>query len=142
MIVPSTDSPVCQTKTMTVWLESPDIICIRGFGDISPEHMAEVAVFDGEHIRHWPHAFALADQTKQTAMSAEARKVAARVFEWVPFRGTAFYGGSFALGTIARMIMTILNAVTNVENPLIFVKTEDDGRAWIDARRRELAKKA
>lgn len=131
--------PECRTKNQTVWLEAPDIICIRGHGEISADDMTEVAAFYDKHIRSWPRAFVLADQREQTGMSAEARKASAKLFDWVPFRGTVFYGGSFAMRTVGQMIMTITNALRQLDNPVKFVKTEDEARAWIEARRRELA---
>lgn len=136
-----TDRPELHTENTSVWLEGPDLVCIRGRGEISDKDMSETAAFYDQHIRNWPQVFVMADQREQTGMTAEARKVAARVFTWVPFRGTVFYGGSFAMRTVGKMIMTIMNSLRKHDNPIMFVKTEEEARGWIEERRRELAAK-
>jgi hypothetical protein len=141
MTTPSNDAPVCRTPHQTVWLEPPDIVVIEGHGEIGAEDMIEVAAFYDQHIRDWPHVFILADQRGQTGMRAEARRVATKVFDWVPFRGTVFFGGSFVLRMVGQLIMTLMDSLRELDNPIMFVETEEQARAWIHERRQHLREK-
>lgn len=126
---------------MTAWLEPPELVCVRAHGQIEEKDFLDLAEYLKQHIRDWPIALLFVDQTDQTGISAEARKAAATAFEWVPYRGTAFCGGSFAVRTIGQMVMTIVNTFRGNDNPTKFCKTESEARAWLDERRRMLAKR-
>jgi len=140
-MAPPQRPPDHQTPNMRFWLEPPDLIYIAGRGELVAEDMTGAAAFYDEHIRDWPYLLLIGDQTEQKGTRAEARKVAAKAFDWVPFRGIALIGGSILDRTVGKMILTLINSISKKDNPVVFVKSEEEARAWIEERRRELIAK-
>jgi hypothetical protein len=108
-------------------------------GHVEKQDMIEMVDVLEKRIRDWPHVFLLVDQQKQTGISPEARKVIPEIASWVPYRGTAIYGGSFAMRVVSEMLMKMINLVRGMDNPTVFPKLEAEARAFIDKRRKELA---
>lgn len=128
------------TDHMTLWLEPPDLVFVRASGHIEEKDMLDLGDRMRAHIGDWPYVLLIVDQTAQTGISADARRTAATAFAWVPYRGTAFCGGSFTVRTVGQMVMSIINAFRGDDNPTKFFKTEAEARSWLDDRRRILAK--
>lgn len=127
------------TPNTTIRLEPPDVSFITIRGEVVLEDLSSMASFYENAVRDWPYIFTLVDQRRHTGMRAEVRKTATTLLEWMPLRGTAIYGGSFAMRTFGKMFMSLFNTVRKLDNPMTFVKTEEEARAWIAERRRELA---
>lgn len=127
-----------RTEHMVMWLEPPDLVCIRAHGHLEEKDMLDIADLLKRHTIGWPYLLLFVDQTEQTGISAEARRAAATAFDSLHYRGTVFCSNSFALRTIGQMVMTIVNRVRGVDNPTKFFKTSAEGRAWIEERRRLL----
>jgi hypothetical protein len=127
-----------RTERMHMWLEPPDLVCVHPHGLVEEEDLLELSSHMSKHIRDWPCVLLFINQDDQTGVTAEARKAAATAFEWVPYRGTVFSGGSFMQRTIGQMILITINTMRGIDNPTKFFKTEPEARAWIDERRRTL----
>lgn len=127
-----------RTEHMTMWIEPPELVCVRALGHIEEKDMLDMAGLVKHHVRGWPYVLLFVDQSDQTGITAEARRASATAFDSIPYRGTAFVGGSFAIRTIGQMVMTIVNRLRGTDNPTKFFKTEAEGRAWIEERRRAL----
>ena len=139
MTQPSDTALEYRTRHITLRFEPPDLIYVTGEGDIDEQDIVDMQPYFERHVRDWPYVLLLGDQTKQTSMSAGARKAATELYKWVPYRGTAICGGNFAMRTIGQMVMKVANMVQGRDNPTVFFKTEPEGRAWIEERRRLLA---
>jgi len=126
------------TPHMMIRLEEPDVVFVRSVGTIDKQDMLDMhEVFDG-NIRGWPNVLLVVDQSQQEGMTAEARKMVPEIGQWVPYRGTVMYGGSFAMRTVGQMLMKLINLVRQLDNPTAFLNDEQEARAWVERRRREL----
>lgn len=129
------------TPNMRLWVEPPDLIYTFGRGELTAEDMTLTNEFYKKHIRDWPYVLLIGYQNEQSGTTADARKVAANVFAWVPFRGVCLVGGSIVDRTVGKMILTVINSLWKRDNPITFVKSDDEAREWIAQRRRDLAAK-
>lgn len=123
-----------------MWLEAPDIVWFHPRGEVSAEDMRLVNEYYEQHIRDWPRIFMIVDARSNGGISAEARKAAATLFDWVPFRGSVFIGASFAMRTVGKLLMLVIGKLSKRlgDNPLVYVSTEEEARAWVAERRRVL----
>lgn len=127
-----------RTAHMLMWLEPPDLVCVRATGHIEEQDMLDMAQLLKTHTRDWPYVLLFVNQDEQSGISPEARKVAATAFESIPYRGTAFCSGSFALRTIGQLVMTMVNRLRGTDNPTKFFKTEAEARAFLEERQQVL----
>lgn len=131
-----------RTPTMMMWLEPPDLVCVRGYGDAATEDVRETTKRINDLIRGWPYVLVMVDQSQQASMSSDARRAATETPPGAPYRGTVFYGGSLVMRTVGQLVMRLINALRKTDNPAVFFRTEAEARAWIDQRRREIASPA
>ncbi|MBI5495390.1 MAG: hypothetical protein HY904_10230 [Deltaproteobacteria bacterium] len=122
-----------------VSLEDPDIVSVEMVGDLSPEEAAEL----NRHIFRFssgkPFVFFLASISRLGTVPPEARKIAAKATENIPYRGMAFFGANFQTRVVMTLIFNAVNLVTRRDNPGEFFPTEPDARAWIANRRETCA---
>jgi hypothetical protein len=128
-----------KTPHMIIELELPDIVFVRTKGIVDKQDMLDMTDVLERGVRGWPQVFLLVDQSAQEGMTAEARKVAPDMGDWIPYRGTVMFGGGFAVRTLGQMLMKLINLGRKSENPTTFVKEESEARAWLAQRRRELS---
>ena len=83
------------------------------------------------------HCFILLDFSELEGFDPQVRKRAAAMLKDLPLRGTAVFGASLRARLAAKLIITASNLFRQQPdlNPMNFVKTEDEARAWIAERR-------
>ncbi len=126
------------TKTVTVEFEQP--LCIMRFhgkpiGADFLEAMHEMTAVTTD----WPVHASLIDLTGATEIiDSETRKQLTKQprAKSVPL-GTAIFGASFALRTIATLTINVMNMTHKYkegENPTKFFENEEQARAWLKER--------
>lgn len=134
-------SPVEISERISMWLEPPDVVWFQPRGAVTVGDLEAINRYYEQHIRDWPVVFMLVDSRLNGGMSAEARKAAATLFHWVPFRGSAIIGGAFAMRTVGQLLMKVITALSSrtKDNPTVFLDTDAEARAWLEERRRAVA---
>jgi hypothetical protein len=128
-----------RTPHMTIELEHPDVVFVKTIGTVDKQDMLDMTDVLERGVRGWSQVFLLVDQSAQDGMTADARKVAPDMGDWIPYRGTVMFGGGFTVRTMGQMLMKLINLGRKIDNPTTFVKAESDARAWLAKRRRELS---
>jgi hypothetical protein len=133
--------PGGQIGRHATYLEHPDVIFMRLAGPVTQEEAAEINVFHRAWGQQYPRVFYLLDLRELEAIDPEGRKEASRTVRMLPLAGVAAYGAPIKARVLAKLVFTAMNlfkASTAERFPIEFVDTEDEARAWIDERRREL----
>lgn len=123
-----------------VRFEEPDLLWVAVYGDLSAEETRRLAEYTLEVTEHREHLLVLADLSGLGEIPSEARReMAARTSE-VPYRGMAFFGGSFQARLIAKLVVGAMNVFSSRsrDNPICFFEGEAEARAWIEERRGSL----
>jgi hypothetical protein len=125
----------------SVEFEPPDVCVWTLVGDIDADLMRELADTQERFAKGLPHLFSVLEVRNVGSVSADARKEAARKRD-VNAGGTAFVGASFHVRVLAKLVSTAANVLHREEKtaPMRFFKTRAEADAWIEERRRELAK--
>lgn len=120
-----------------VRFEEPDLLWVSIRGDLSAEETRRLAEYTLEVAAHREHLLVVADLSALREISSDARReMAARTSE-VPYRGMAFFGGSFQARLIAKLVVGAMNVFSSRsrDNPICFLEGEAEARAWIEERR-------
>lgn len=123
-----------------VRFEEPDLLWVSVHGDLSAEETHRLAAYTREVAERREHLLVIADLSEIGEISSEARReMAARTSE-VPYRGMAFFGGSFQARLIAKLVVAAMNVFSSRsrDNPICFFEGEAEARAWIEERRGSL----
>lgn len=120
--------------------EEPDIIFLRLNGEVSKDEGLEMNQRHREFAQGCHHVFFLIDLERLEKIDPEVRRVATETLSAVPLRGMALYKAPLKARVIAKLIITALNMFKKdaSANPVIFADTEEEARAWLAARRREI----
>jgi hypothetical protein len=94
--------------------------------------------FMAEHTASDAFTITVVEFVTSDAPDAETRKVIAEEVDKKP-SGTIFVGGSFALRTIAKMMMKVMSIVKGRSDPSLFVDTMAEAEASIPKMRAQLA---
>ena len=105
-------------------------------GAPTPDDMRGALNVVYEGVRGWPYTITIVDMTHQTeGLSSEARKVVAQFRkDGPPPKGTAVFGASFAMRTMATLLLNILSIGSRDDNPYRFFATEAEAMAWVRER--------
>jgi hypothetical protein len=124
----------------TTCFEEPDIIYMQLVGPCSYEEGHEVNLRHLRYGEEHDRLFFLIDLEKLENIDPAVRKEAGLVLRSIPLRGAALYKAPLKARVIAKLILTAMNTFRRPEEkvPVVFVDTEEQARAWIDERRREL----
>ena len=123
-----------------VRFEAPDIVHIKAIGDLSLEAMDQLLAEITRLTAGRGAYFVLSDISLIGKISPEARKRVSERVDTLQIRGGVAFGASFPQRVIVTLLARVLSLFGNLgERPLVIVETEAQARAWIDARRRELA---
>lgn len=122
-------------------LESPDIVFMKLHGKVSLEECRQINRAHLEYAQAVPHFIYFIDLTELEDLPPEVRKEASATVKVLPVRGTVICNAPLRAKVLARLLLTASNLFRRGPevNPLIFVDSEVEGRAWIDKRRKELA---
>ena len=120
-------------------IEAPDLVTLRWRGVLGPNDLVRAFEQLREHCSSWPHLLVVNDISKLESIPPDTRRVVPEATGWMPMRGVVMFGGSFAVRTLAMLLLKVVNLLRGGENPSHFVTTEEEARAWIEQRRRQLA---
>lgn len=120
--------------------EEPDVIILRLHGEVSKEEGLAMNQLHREFAEGLHHVLFLIDLEHLEKIDPEVRRVATETLSVVPLRGMALYKAPLKAKVIAKLIITALNMFKKDAslNPVIFADTEEEARAWLAARRREI----
>ncbi|UQA56900.1 STAS/SEC14 domain-containing protein [Polyangium aurulentum] len=123
----------------TVRFEPPSLVCFILRGDVSTRDVEVFYAFTEEHARGRSALFALNDLTELGDVLGAARRLGLSGTAKIPFRGLAYFGGSFRANVLTRLTLRALRLITSVtDNPIGFFDTEAEARAWLAERAREV----
>jgi hypothetical protein len=122
-------------------LEFPDIIYMKLEGKVTLDECRQLNRAHLEYSQEIPHFIFFIDLTKLEDLPPDVRKEASATVKLLPVRGTVICNAPLRAKVLARLLLTASNLFRRGPevNPLIFVDSEEEGRAWIEKRRRELA---
>jgi hypothetical protein len=120
------------------YFEAPDIIYMRFGGSATTEDALEllrrqIAMSEGRSI-----LFFLIDAEELENIAPEGRKAVAETLKEIPLRGMAVIKAPLKAKVVTRLVITAINLFRKDSNlnPIAFFDTEEEGRAWIAARRK------
>lgn len=124
----------------TTFFEAPDIIFLKLRGACVWEEGSEINRRHREWSKDLDRVFFLIDLSELDRIEPEVRKDATKTLAEIPLRGMVGYSAPIKAKVIAKLIFTALNLFSNKADrvPLNFTDTEEQARAWIAERRREL----
>lgn len=126
--------------TTTIHLEPPDIVRLKAEGDLSAEDMARIFAEITRLTVTQSRYFVLTDISGLGKISPDARKRASEQIDTLRVCGGAAFGATFPQRVLVTLLSRVLSLFGNfADRPLVIVETEAQARAWIEARRRELA---
>jgi hypothetical protein len=133
--------PGGQIGRHATYFEHPDVIFMRLAGPVSKAEANEINVYHRAWGEEHARVFYLLDLSELESIDPEGRKEASRTVRMLPLAGVAAYGAPVKARVLAKLVFTAMNlfkARTDSGFPIEFVDTEDEARAWIEERRREL----
>ena len=121
------------------YFEEPDTIFMELDGQVTREEGREINRRHAEFGYGREHVFFLLNLAKLDKIDPEVRREAAQVLSHVNLRGMVGYQCPLKGRVMAKLIFTALSLFTQTEcPPLLFFDGEEEARAWIRKRRREL----
>lgn len=126
-------------KQMTVF-EPPDIFFLKCRGHINWDEGSEINRRHREWGKGLDRIFYLIDLAELDRVDPEVRKDATSTMAGLQLRGMVGFAAPLKARVLAKLIFTALNMFSNKADkvPLHFTDTEEEARAWIEDRRREL----
>ena len=108
------------------------LVIMRMKGTPTGAEVVRSMVDSAKATEHWPFAVTIVDLSEQKeSLSSEGRKMVADAPpSKVPSRGTALFGASFAMRTLATLLINVMNITQKNNNPSKFFTTESEARAW------------
>ncbi len=123
-------------KTVELTFEKP-IVIMRFTGKTPTAEMLAAMSELRDVTSDWPFQVTMVDLTSQTdVISSETRKAIADAPQNNSIgRGTAMFGASFAVRTVATLLMNVMNMASGAsDNPNKFFDNEAQARAWLQER--------
>lgn len=122
-------------------LELPDILYMKLKGKCTLEECRQINRAHLEYSQDVPYFMYFIDLTELEDLPPEVRKEASGTVKLLPVRGTVVCNAPLRAKVLARLLLTASNLFRRGPevNPLIFVDNEEEGRAWFEKRRKELA---
>lgn len=120
--------------------EEPDIIVMRLVGKVTNEEGSAINRCHLEMGRDADRLFYLIDMSGFEGMDPELRKEAGLTMKRLPLRGIAVYNASLTARVVSKLIVGAMNVFKPGEEkaPFEAFPTEEEARAWIERRRRQL----
>ena len=120
--------------------EEPDIIYMEFHGPVSLAEGREVNRRHAEWGASHDDVFFLINLKELESIDPQVRKEAGPVMQAMPLRGAGVYAAPLKARVVAKLILTAVNMFRSEGErvPFHFVPTEEEARAWIEKRRREL----
>jgi hypothetical protein len=122
-------------------LEMPDVVHMKLQGKCTLEECQKINQSHLEYAKDVPYFFYLIDLTGLEDLPPAVRKEASETVKLLPLRGTVVRNAPLRAKVLARLLLTASNLFRRgpEANPLTFADTEEEARAWLDKRRKEIA---
>lgn len=129
-----------QIGRQITYLEEPDILVMKLFGKVTQKEGSEINRRHLELGRDRERLFYLIDMTDFEGMDPELRKEAGLTMKTLPLRGIAVYRASLTARVVAKLVVGAMNVFRSADDkaPLEACESEEEARAWIARRRRQL----
>lgn len=130
-----------QCGTQYTALELPDIVHLRLQGKCTLEECQLINKAHLEYAQDVRYFFYLINLAALEDLPATVRKEASATVKLLPLRGTVVCKAPLRARVLAKLLLTAANLFRQgpESNPVVFADTEEEGRAWIDKRRRQIA---
>ena len=101
-----------------------------------------------EYAEDVPYFFFLINLTDLEDLPAAVRKEASATVKLLPLRGTVVCNAPLRARVLAKLLLTAANLASSLfgkspsSNPVVFADSEEEARAWIEARRQQVVAEA
>lgn len=122
-------------------MELPDIVHLKLVGEVSLEECREINQTHIDYAKELPQFFYMIDLSELENIPAAVRREASQTVKILPVRGTVIYQTPLRARVIAKLLLTAVNLFKGgaTQNPVDFVDTTEEARAWIRRRRQQIA---
>lgn len=122
--------------------EEPDIIYMKFGGAATTEDSLELLRRQIEMSQGRRLVFFLIDAENLDNIAPEGRRAVAETLKEIPLRGMAVVNAPLKAKVVTKLVITAINLFRRDPNlnPVAFFDSEEEGRAWIDSRRRLFAR--
>lgn len=127
-----------------VTLEPPDVIFWHLIGRVDASDIRRIYAEQLAFSAGKPYILVILDVTQVESITADGRRAAAEgpSRQSMPVRGSVVVGASFHFRVLSLLVSKAAQLIHRHEdNPLHFVDTLPEARAWIEERRRVLRQK-
>lgn len=123
-----------------VSFEPPDVLRVVVRGDVAVSDVRDIVIAMDRTAAGLRSPLALVDVTEMGDVPPGVRAFAARNPPRLPMHGVAIHGASFQTRVLTKLILSAIKLLSpSLVHPFVFVRTEAEARAWLEARRRSLA---
>jgi hypothetical protein len=125
-------------------LELPDIVYLKLQGRVELEEARLINRAHLEYGKDVSYFFYLINLSELEDLPAVVRKEASETVKILPLRGTAVCNAPLRARVLAKLLLTAANLFRRGAdaNPVFFADSEEEGRAWLEKRRRHVAEAA
>ena len=123
------------------YLELPDIVYMKLQGMVTLEEARQINEVHREYSQDVSHFFYLIDLGDLDDLPASVRKEASEAVKDFPLRGTVVCNAPLRAKVLAKLLLTAANLFRKGQqsNPVFFADSEEEGRALIEKRRKQVA---
>lgn len=121
-------------------MEIPDIVHLKLVGEVTLEECREINQAHIDYAKDLPHFFYMIDLSELENIPATVRREASQTVKILPLRGTVIYQTPLRARVIAKLLLTAVNLFKGGagQNPVDFVDTIEEARAWVKRRRQQI----
>jgi hypothetical protein len=112
-----------------------DIVFLQQNGDYTPDDALKTHAEIEGVLYSLGRVFILVDQSKAGITQPQTRKIIAAWNKKHKATGAAMFGGGLASRAAATLVLSAIRLFRPDLLPTVFVETEAEGRAWINAQR-------
>ena len=122
-------------------LELPDVVHLQLRGRCTLEECELINKAHFEYAESVGHFFYLINLAELEDLPAAVRKSASQAVKLLPLRGTVICKAPVRAMVLAKLLLTAANLFKRgpESNPVVFVDNEEEGLAWINKRRQQIA---
>lgn len=133
-----------QIGRQITYLEEPDILVMKLFGKVTHEEGSAINRRHLELGKDRERLFYLIDMKVFEGMDPELRKEAGLTMKTLPLRGIAVYQASLTARVVSKLVVGAMNVFRPADDkaPFESFASEEEARAWIARRRRQLMEAA